>query len=319
VAGIAGGGAGAIGVAGTSDTGDGVQGISRSSAKSGVFGRNDSTAAATAPAGSGVFGLTVAVGGVGVFGTNNSNSKGRGVQGNGPEVGVGGFSDQGSGVLAQSNGGSGLVATSDRKQGISAFSNNDIGVFAQGATFAGVFNGALVVGKGPNPADPSIKPSDINGSIVINDGNLFLNKGDIILANAADCAEDFGLAEETHVEPGAVMVLDAGGRLLLSASEYDKRVAGVISGGGNYKAGLVLDRRPGEARRAPLALFGKTYCKVDADYGAIQAGDMLTTSLTPGHAMKVGDSVRAFGAVIGKALAHLESGRGLIPILIALQ
>jgi hypothetical protein len=46
---------------------------------------------------------------------------------------------------------------------------------------------------------------------------------------------------------------------------------------------------------------------------------MLTTSPTPGHAMKVDDPLRAFGAVIGKALRPLSTGRGLIPILIALQ
>jgi hypothetical protein len=46
---------------------------------------------------------------------------------------------------------------------------------------------------------------------------------------------------------------------------------------------------------------------------------MLTTSDTVGHAMKACDPVRAFGAVIGKALANLTDGRGLIPILISLQ
>jgi hypothetical protein len=35
--------------------------------------------------------------------------------------------------------------------------------------------------------------------------------------------------------------------------------------------------------------------------------------------MKATDPARAFGAVIGKALGSLESGRGLIPILVALQ
>jgi hypothetical protein len=46
---------------------------------------------------------------------------------------------------------------------------------------------------------------------------------------------------------------------------------------------------------------------------------MLTTSVVPGHAMKAVDRLRAFGAVIGKALRPLNAGQGLIPILIALQ
>jgi hypothetical protein len=99
----------------------------------------------------------------------------------------------------------------------------------------------------------------------------------------------------------------------------DKRVAGVISGGGDYKPGIVLDKQKSEGNRQPIALLGKVYCKVDAQYGAIEVGDLLTTSPTPGHAMKADDPLKAFGAVIGKALHPLEGGQSLIPILIALQ
>ena len=69
-----------------------------------VFGRNDSInpPAGDGVHGTGVFGLTVSPGAAGVFGANNS-SKGVGVQGNGPEAGVSGFSDQGAGVRAHSN------------------------------------------------------------------------------------------------------------------------------------------------------------------------------------------------------------------------
>lgn len=58
---------------------------------------------------------------------------------------------------------------------------------------------------------------------------------------------------------------------------------------------------------------------VDADHGAIQPGDLLTTSSTPGHAMRASDATRAPGAMIGKALASLDAGRGMIPILAILQ
>jgi hypothetical protein len=64
---------------------------------------------------------------------------------------------------------------------------------------------------------------------------------------------------------------------------------------------------------------GKVYCKVDADFAPIATGDLLTTSSTPGHAMKATDRAKAFGAVIGKALAPLHAGRDLIPILVALH
>jgi hypothetical protein len=141
---------------------------------------------------------------------------------------------------------------------------------------------------------------------------------DVIL-DGADCAEDFDLEDAVHVEPGTVMVLGQTGMLQTSRHAYDRRVAGVISGGGDYRPGVILDRRVRAERRAPVALVGKVYCKVDAGYGAIAVGDLLTTSSTPGHAMKALDRDRAFGAVIGKALRPLQAGRALLPILIALQ
>jgi hypothetical protein len=66
-------------------------------------------------------------------------------------------------------------------------------------------------------------------------------------------------------------------------------------------------------------LSGKVYCRVDASYDCVEVGDLLVSSPTRGHAMKGSDPMRAFGAVIGKALRRLETGRGLIPILVSLQ
>lgn len=148
-------------------------------------------------------------------------------------------------------------------------------------------------------------------------GNITLT-GDVVLTGA-DCAEEFDIAEAAEIEPGTVMVLDEEGALHQSRRAYDKRVAGVISGAGNYKPGLILDRRQSQGNRLPVALVGKVYCKVDARYASIAVGDLLTTSATPGHAMKADDPVQAFGSVIGKALRPLEAGQGMIPILIALQ
>jgi hypothetical protein len=142
--------------------------------------------------------------------------------------------------------------------------------------------------------------------------------GDIRLTNA-DCAEHFDTSGHTVPEPGMVMVIDDEGALRPSCKAYDRRVAGVISGAGDYKPGIVLDARDTGAGRVPVALLGKTYCKADARSAPIEVGDLLTTSPTPGHAMKALDREQAFGAVIGKALRSLAHGQGMIPILIALQ
>src|SRR6266851_3360028 len=139
---------------------------------------------------------------------------------------------------------------------------------------------------------------------------------DVILSNS-DCAEDFDVADK--VAAGAVVVIDEQGAVRECRKAYDKKVAGVISGAGAYKPAIVLDKQQAESNRAPVALVGKVYCQVDAQYAPIEVGDLLSTSPTPGHAMRADDPVRAFGAVIGKALRSLEAGQGLIPILVALQ
>ncbi|MDQ2810033.1 MAG: S-layer homology domain-containing protein [Chloroflexota bacterium] len=59
--------------------------------------------------------------------------------------------------------------------------------------------------------------------------------------------------------------------------------------------------------------------KVDASFGAIKAGDLLTSSPHAGYAMKVTDKAAANGAVIGKALGDLSSGTGLIPLMVTLK
>jgi hypothetical protein len=80
-----------------------------------------------------------------------------------------------------------------------------------------------------------------------------------------------------------------------------------------------LDKQHSQANRVPIALLGKVYCKVDAQYSPIEVGDLLTTASTPGHAMRADEPFKAFDAVIGKALRPLREGQGIIPILAALR
>jgi hypothetical protein len=208
------------------------------------------------------------------------------------------------------SGGSAVVGQSAAGYGVEAISMlGGIGLHAIGHPLptppgmigqAAVFDGSVVVNG----------PHTVNGTVSVT--------VDIILTNA-DCAEEFDVAAATEVEPGTVMVLNQHGALQPSQQAYDKKVAGVISGAGDYKPGLILDKKESSEGRMPVALMGKVYCKVDAHYAPIEMGDLLTTSPTLGHAMKADDPFKAFGAVIGKALRPLETGQGLIPILVALQ
>jgi hypothetical protein len=134
--------------------------------------------------------------------------------------------------------------------------------------------------------------------------------GDVVLTGG-DCAEEFDVESAVEIEAGTVMVIAEGGGLAPSATAYDRKAAGVISGAGDYRPGLILDRKTSSEGRLPIGLVGKVCCKVD--------GDLLTTSPTPGHAMKASDRSRAFGAIIGKALQPIDSGQGLILVLVALQ
>jgi hypothetical protein len=148
-------------------------------------------------------------------------------------------------------------------------------------------------------------------------GNI-RTRGDIFLENA-DCAEEFDVDEQFDIEPGTVMVVNESGILTQSTTPYDKKVAGVVSGSGKYKPAIVLDKRSSKNKRVAIALMGKVFCKVDVTDSPIEVGDLLTTSSTEGHAMKVSDYSKAMGSVIGKALGSMKSGTGFIPALVALQ
>lgn len=152
--------------------------------------------------------------------------------------------------------------------------------------------------------------------------NLDGKTGDAFAASfnltGADCAETFEVDDRALAEPGTVMVIGDDGRLRASDQAYDKRVAGVVAGEGDNRPGIILGNRiGGGSPRAPIALMGRVFCKVDADQAPIKVGDLLTSSSAPGHAMKADDPVRAYCAVLGKALGSLKGGRGLIPVLVA--
>ena len=174
---------------------------------------------------------------------------------------------------------------------------------------------------GGNGADGDIVmfPAGVSNSNSTNQATIHLNAdaGDIILKNA-DAAEDFDV-DGDDIEPGSVLVIDDDGKLRSSEEAYDRRVAGVVSGAGSLRPGLILDRQGPTDGRLPIALAGKVFVNVDARENPISVGDLLTTSGTRGHAMRATDPLRAFGAVIGKALAPLKEGTALVPILVALQ
>jgi len=142
---------------------------------------------------------------------------------------------------------------------------------------------------------------------------------DLLLTSGRDIAERFEVSVIVHYQPGMLMVIGENGALEPCTCPYDRRAIGVISGAGTFRPAVTLAARESEGMTVPIALVGTVACLVDADLGPVKAGDLVTSSETPGYAMRATDPVKSFGSIVGKALAPLCEGRGLVPIVICLQ
>lgn len=129
---------------------------------------------------------------------------------------------------------------------------------------------------------------------------------------SSDVAEFFPVNKK--VLPGTVLIIGPEGILQPSATAYDTRVAGVVSTEPGVSLGTKEEGNEGETL---IAVAGRVPCKVDATYGPIRPGDLLTTSDTPGYAMKATEP--QIGTILGKALEPLECGTGVIEVLVTLQ
>ena len=164
-----------------------------------------------------------------------------------------------------------------------------------------------------------INGSNPNAAVVIaNSGNVSV--ATLTIRGGADLAEPFEMSS-ANIPRGAVVVIDSTnpGRLKMSDTAYDKRVAGIVSGAKGIKPGIALYQEGAIEGGENVALTGRVYVQADATNGAIEPGDLLTTSTTPGHAMKAADHSKAQGAVLGKAMSALSHGRGMVLVLVTLQ
>ncbi len=156
-----------------------------------------------------------------------------------------------------------------------------------------------------------------NGQVVCGDE---LSCKSLQIRGGADLAEPFPLSD-ADAPPGTVLVIDPDqpGRLKISSEAYDSKVAGILSGAGGVQPGIVLTQSGVLEEGPAVALSGRVYAWVDASFAPVQPGDLLTTSPTPGHAMKAVDVERRSGALLGKAMSSLSEGRGLVLVLVSLQ
>ncbi|MFH1107916.1 MAG: hypothetical protein V1790_01775 [Planctomycetota bacterium] len=276
--------------------------------------------------GAGVYGLHNGSG-IGVHGESTS---GNGVYGVGPSVGVRGKASDASGwggmFLGSGDWGSGraLLVMGDSQMGFVQV--------AGGTDTAPAGGGYLVLGS-PSGTNISMDNNEImarnNGQVATltlnaNGGNVIIAPGattrvSVLEITGADLAEKFPMSE--RIEPGMVVAIDpkSPGKLCLARGAYNRRVAGVASGANELPTGAILGNLPDQKEALPVALSGRVWTWCDATEQPIEPGDLLTTAAKPGHAMKATDYPKAQGAIIGKAMTSLESGSGLVLMLVTLQ
>lgn len=224
------------------------------------------------------------------------------------------------GGWAESTAGDGFIAKSSgtAKCGIAAQINSTNGWAVYGDATQGTGTGIGVFGTSASPNGVGGYFKNTGGGVACRvEGNCKVNQLEIV--GAGDVAERFEVTDA--VKPGMLVSIDPDetGKLQLCRGAYSPMVAGVVSGAGKLRPGVVLD--PDVNKEAhPIAMSGRVWVYCDATENAIEPGNLLTSSSTPGYAMKVLDFPRAQGATIGKAMTRLKKGeRGLVMALVSLQ
>jgi len=194
-------------------------------------------------------------------------------------------------------------------------------LFSQGSTY-GI--NAYTTGTGGTSGALRFAYVKRDDGSLVSDDVLVVHQGGIrtkvLQITGADLAERFSVSDE--VQPGSVVEIDPAnpGKLRLARDPYSPLVAGVVSGAGDLAAGAVLGDVEGSEDMPPIALSGRVWVKCDASHAPIAPGNLLTTSTTPGHAMRASDERDVpRGCIIGKAMTKLDEGNGLVLLLVQPQ
>jgi hypothetical protein len=179
-------------------------------------------------------------------------------------------------------------------------------------------------GAGSDVQFGSLNPAIMNVAFynAANNAPMHIFCSSITIQGGADLAEPFTITSGNNDVPqGAVVVIDEQnpGHLKVSDQPYDTRVAGVVSGANGINPGIQMQQQGLLEGGKNVALTGRVYVQADVSNGTIKPGDLLTTSTTPGYAMKVTDHTKAQGAILGKAMTGLNGDKGMVLVLVTLQ
>jgi len=227
--------------------------------------------------------------------------------------------------------------TSDGTSGECIASNRQTGANKYGLDFYTAYNARMSITNSGNVGIGTSNPVfslDVAGSARIS-GNLTV--GTVNGTKIGYVADRFINRQGVKFEQGDVVVLHPSPaapacgsnarvplvEVELSNQPRDTRVCGIVDEPA-LPAALMGDLDPASLGSPTLGLMvtlgAYAFCKVDADIAPIMAGDLLTTSPTPGYAQNVKPGARPqAGAIIGKALVSLAAGKGKIPVLVSHQ
>jgi len=290
-------------------SGQGVVGraFSNSGTTYGVYGKSQS------PDGYGGYFENTALTGP-AYGVYSKSDKGTGIYGEGEDYGVSGYASSATGttwgVLGSSNSAAGYGVYGLALQGSGATT----GVYGESRSpdgFGGFFININSSGLLLAANDVASFTDDLEFKVT-NDGEVYADG--TFHGGGADFAELLPAVEA--LEPGDVLVIGLDGKLARSSQPYATNVVGVYSTSPGFLGGSSDD--DDQTGKVPLAVVGVVPVKASAENGAIQPGDLLVASSTPGYAMKA-EANPPVGSVIGKALEGLEEGSAVIKMLVMIQ
>jgi hypothetical protein len=177
-------------------------------------------------------------------------------------------------------------------------SGNTYGVYGDAKTMLGTAYG--VYGKATSDLGTTTWAGYFEGKLKTTDTSGTNHVYDV--AELIPCAKNVEAGDVVTVNPNKYR------EAIKAAKAYDHSMVGIISADPQFSIGdkeKANKEKPGKNFQF-IALAGQVPVKVDASYGPIKPGDLLTSSPDPGYAMKATEA----GSTVGVALESFDGSKG---------